>query len=77
MSRETAEAQFDAARADRAWRDHYQNCAGCGRAIRQRRWQDCCDSGWALRHEQISTARALGEARKLDRMPSPGQASLF
>ena len=77
MSRETTEARFEANQAERSWREHYQHCARCGRAVRTRKPAEACVTGTALQQYHQAGQRELAAARKLDRQPSQDQEPLF
>lgn len=76
-SLQTTVIRFEANQAERRWREHYQHCASCGRAVRTRQPGDACATGAAAREYHRAMARELAAARKLDKLPSPDQARLF
>ena len=77
MSLQATLARAEAEAAAERWLAHKRHCARCAYRARIRDWGWLCLDGARLREASTAAARDLAEARRLDKLPPPGQAALF
>lgn len=74
MSKETTDARYAARDAERAWKEHKQNCPWCMFPQGQR---NPCAAGKPLRDGMRDAQAEARHQRELDKAPMAGQQSLF